>query len=78
MNIVEIYGPKNINNTRKVDVVVTCFFLDTAPVVFDYIETILHTLVPGGLWINLGPLLYHWEKDEDSNNDPRYEQSIEV
>jgi len=81
-DFVEIYGV-NSNTTddpsKHVDAVVTCFFLDTAPVVLDYIETIHHVLKPGGLWINLGPLLYHWEKDQDfGNNDPRYNQSIEV
>lgn len=43
------------------DAVATCFFIDTAPNVISYIETILHCLKPGGLWINLGPLLWHFE-----------------
>ena len=79
-DFVEIYGKKsNINDNNRVDAVVTCFFLDTAPIILDYIETIDHILKPGGVWINLGPLLYHWEKDQDyGNNDPRYNQSIEV
>ena len=42
------------------DVVVTCFFLDTARNVLDYIELIHQILKPGGHWINLGPLLYHF------------------
>jgi carnosine N-methyltransferase len=42
------------------DAVVTCFFIDTAPVVFDYIDLIWRILRPGGVWVNLGPLLYHW------------------
>ena len=41
------------------DCVVTCFFLDTASNVFDYIECIERILKTGGLWVNLGPLLYH-------------------
>lgn len=41
--------------------VVTCFFLDTAPNVINYIETIKHCLAPGGVWINVGPLLWHFE-----------------
>jgi len=79
-DFVEIYGKKsNINDDNRVDAVVTCFFLDTAPIILDYIETIDHVLKPGGIWINLGPLLYHWEKDQDyGNNDPRYNESIEV
>lgn len=34
--------------------VVTCFFLDTAPVVMEYMETIYHILQPGGIWTNIG------------------------
>ncbi|XP_018615531.1 carnosine N-methyltransferase isoform X1 [Scleropages formosus] len=43
------------------DCVTTCFFIDTAHNVIDYIETIWNILKPGGAWINLGPLLYHFE-----------------
>ncbi|XP_072521222.1 carnosine N-methyltransferase [Salminus brasiliensis] len=43
------------------DCVATCFFIDTAHNVIDYIETIWNILKPGGVWINLGPLLYHFE-----------------
>ena len=39
-------------------------------------------LRPGGYWINLGPLLYHWadvtDADGHAADDKRYEQSIEV
>lgn len=43
------------------DAVTTCFFIDTAPNVINYIETIKHCLKPGGLWTNAGPLLWHFE-----------------
>nr|XP_014349562.1 PREDICTED: carnosine N-methyltransferase isoform X1 [Latimeria chalumnae] len=43
------------------DCIATCFFIDTAHNVIDYIETIWNILKPGGIWINLGPLLYHFE-----------------
>ncbi|KAF2162166.1 hypothetical protein M409DRAFT_69373 [Zasmidium cellare ATCC 36951] len=43
------------------DAVATCFFIDTAPNVIHYIETIKTCLRPGGVWINLGPLLWHFE-----------------
>ena len=29
-----------------------------------YIETIYNILAPGGIWINHGPLLYHWMSSE--------------
>lgn len=42
------------------DCVVTCYFIDTAHNVIAYIENISKILKPGGYWINLGPLLYHF------------------
>jgi len=53
------------------DCVVTCFFLDTANNVIQFVEHIRNILKPGGRWINLGPLLYHYA-------DMPYEQSIEL
>ncbi|KAL1592340.1 hypothetical protein SLS60_011418 [Paraconiothyrium brasiliense] len=41
------------------DVVATVFFIDTAPNVIRYIEAVQNCLKPGGIWINLGPLLWH-------------------
>ncbi|XP_034025688.1 carnosine N-methyltransferase [Thalassophryne amazonica] len=43
------------------DCVATCFFIDTAHNVLEYVDTIWKILKPGGVWINLGPLLYHFE-----------------
>ena len=31
-----------------------------------YVEAIYKMLKPGGIWINLGPLLYHWVADMGS------------
>lgn len=47
------------------DCVATCYFIDTAHNVIDYVETIFKILKPGGYWINLGPLLYHFENFPD-------------
>ncbi|GAA5888340.1 hypothetical protein JCM5296_003293 [Sporobolomyces johnsonii] len=41
------------------DAIVTLFFIDTASNLLDYFETIWRLLVPGGIWINEGPLLYY-------------------
>ncbi|XP_061586828.1 carnosine N-methyltransferase [Cololabis saira] len=41
--------------------VATCFFIDTAHNVLEYLDTIWKILKPGGVWVNLGPLLYHFE-----------------
>jgi carnosine N-methyltransferase len=41
------------------DVVITCFFIDTAPNFLSYVRTVKHVLKPGGTWINIGPLLWN-------------------
>lgn len=46
--------------------------------VIDYVRVIHHMLRPGGVWINQGPLLYHWTTDSEGNHDDRYSRSIEV
>lgn len=46
---------------------VTCFFIDTAHNIVQYLETLWTVLRPGGLWVNIGPLLYHYaDSEEDS------------
>jgi carnosine N-methyltransferase len=46
------------------------------------VEAIERLLKPGGVWINLGPLLYHWATAPDARVEPgsdaRYGQSVEV
>jgi carnosine N-methyltransferase len=59
----EVYSRKN--EEKVWDCVVTCFFIDTAHSVIDYIECINKTLKIGGLWTNLGPLLYHYSDSAD-------------
>ncbi len=44
------------------NVVATCFFIDTAVNIISYLETIWNVLYPGGVWINYGPLLWHYEE----------------
>lgn len=46
---------------KQVDVVATVFFIDTSPNIFKTLESISQILVPGGYWINFGPLLWHYE-----------------
>ncbi|CAK7274971.1 hypothetical protein SEPCBS119000_006446 [Sporothrix epigloea] len=50
------------------DAVACAFFLDTAPNVIRYLETISHCLKPGGLLINVGPLLWHFENNPPGNH----------
>lgn len=39
--------------------VATCFFIDTATNIYEYILTIRNLLRVGGVWINLGPVQWH-------------------
>ncbi|KAJ7075566.1 N2227-domain-containing protein [Mycena belliarum] len=45
------------------DAVLTCFFIDTAKNVTSYLRTLHALLAPGGVWVNMGPLLWHWENN---------------
>ena len=49
-----------------VDGIVTCFFIDTAKNILLYIRTIANAVKPGGVWVNLGPLLYHYAEHSDA------------
>lgn len=53
----ELYDDEKYKD--KFDAVATVFFLDTAPNLIKYIQTIRNCLKPGGILINNGPLLYH-------------------
>ncbi|KAH0441653.1 hypothetical protein CcaCcLH18_01913 [Colletotrichum camelliae] len=50
------------------DAVATVFFLDTAPNLIRYLETIHHCLRPGGVLVNFGPLLWHFENNAPGNH----------
>ena len=70
-NFVEVYSGPDQANTF--DCVVTCFFIDTGHNILQYIETIRNVLRPGGIWINLGPLLYHFaDSTSEDSVEPSY------
>ncbi|KAG5913626.1 hypothetical protein E4U42_000964 [Claviceps africana] len=50
------------------DAVTSLFFLDTAPNLIRYLEVIRHCLRPGGILVNVGPLLWHFENQPPGNN----------
>jgi carnosine N-methyltransferase len=56
---IEVYSKKQ--EKQAWDAVTTCFFIDTAHNLARYLEVINHVLVMGGVWINVGPLLWHYE-----------------
>ncbi|KAJ3112406.1 hypothetical protein HDU96_004585 [Phlyctochytrium bullatum] len=58
-DFLEVYSQKD--QLGQWDAVVTCYFIDTAKNIIHYLETIANALAPGGYWINMGPLLYHFE-----------------
>ncbi|PHH74062.1 hypothetical protein CDD82_5120 [Ophiocordyceps australis] len=68
------------------DAVATVFFLDTAPNLVRYLEVVYHCLRPGGILINLGPLLWHFENqapghhghDEDVDGDHESHGSLGI
>ncbi|CAK5271691.1 unnamed protein product [Mycena citricolor] len=75
----EIYGADGHSpdepQAGQWDAILTCFFIDTAKNVVNYLRIIHKILAPGGVWINLGPLLWHWENN--STNDPSIELTLE-
>ncbi|KAM7270156.1 hypothetical protein ACFE04_029370 [Oxalis oulophora] len=74
-DFVEVYGdPCQVGAW---DAVVTCFFIDTAHNVVEYIEIISKILKDGGVWINLGPLLYHFADMYGQEDDMSIELSLE-
>ncbi|THV06270.1 N2227-domain-containing protein [Dendrothele bispora CBS 962.96] len=48
----------NGTGTGGYDILLTLFFIDTSPNILSTLSHIHHLLRPGGIWINLGPLLY--------------------
>ncbi|KAH9854552.1 N2227-domain-containing protein [Lenzites betulinus] len=74
----EIYGAEEGDDAESQvgqwDAVVTCFFIDTSKNIVNYLRIIHRILAPGGVWINLGPLLWHWENN--STNDPSIELTL--
>ena len=75
----------------KWDGVASCFFLDTASIVVEYLQTIHSMLREGGLLINFGPLLWHFSsssmrpgetresyRNRLSSLDSRYQDSIDM
>ncbi|KDQ56529.1 hypothetical protein JAAARDRAFT_194531 [Jaapia argillacea MUCL 33604] len=76
----EIYGAEDEDDelephSGQWDAIMTCFFIDTAKNIVNYLRILHRILAPGGVWINLGPLLWHFENN--STNDPSIELDLE-
>ncbi|KAG1348044.1 carnosine N-methyltransferase [Cocos nucifera] len=74
-DFVEVYNDES--QEAFWDAVVTCFFLDTAHNIVEYIEIISKLLKSGGVWINLGPLLYHFADSYSPDDEMSIELSLE-
>ncbi|XP_011500547.1 PREDICTED: UPF0586 protein C9orf41 isoform X2 [Ceratosolen solmsi marchali] len=73
-DFLEVYTEEN-----HWDCVATCFFIDCANNVVQFIETIYKILKPGGIWINLGPLLYHFsDMPMEESIEPSYSEVRDV
>lgn len=71
----EVYNDKSQEGAW--DAVVTCFFMDTAHNIVEYIEIISRILRDGGVWINFGPLLYHFADAYGTDDEMSIELSLE-
>ncbi|VFQ80714.1 unnamed protein product [Cuscuta campestris] len=74
-DFVEVYGDPSQEGSW--DAVVTCFFLDTAHNIVEYIDVISKILKDNGVWINLGPLLYHFADMYSLEDEMSIELSLE-
>lgn len=56
------YNPPRLHVARRScwECLLTCFFIDTAKDITEYIRLIKTLLTPGGAWVNIGPLLWHF------------------
>ncbi|TGO35130.1 hypothetical protein BHYA_0169g00100 [Botrytis hyacinthi] len=63
-----LYGDEE--RAESFDAVAAVFFLDTAPNIIRYLEAIRNCLKPGGILINMGPLLWHFENNPPGSSTP--------
>jgi N2227-like protein. len=56
-DFVEVYS--QLAFKAKYGALLTCFFIDTASNIMEYLLTIRNVLVSGGVWVNVGPLQWH-------------------
>ena len=74
-DFVEVYSREE--NTERFDSVVSLFFIDTAPDFVRYIEVVRIVLRVGGVWCNVGPLLWHFDGSGPSEEGQDGEEDSE-
>jgi carnosine N-methyltransferase len=57
--MISILSRRNVNKPSFNDLVA----LDTAPNIIRYVEAVKNCLRPGGIFVNVGPLLWHFENN---------------
>jgi len=72
----EIYSKREQEGTWGV--VVSCFFIDTAHNILQYLEIFSRCLELNGYLINLGPLLYHFEDQGDPSVEFTYSEIMRL
>lgn len=72
----------NSDSAEMFSSVVTAYFIDTSPNLFRYIQAVHNCLQPGGLWINVGPLLWHFDgrapHEEDNTATHKAENGVDA
>lgn len=66
-NFLDIYSTSEMRG--KYGSVVTCFFIDTASNIYEYLLVIRNILMDGGIWINVGPLQWHGNSKLNPSGD---------
>lgn len=76
-DFVQIYG--DISQQDCWDCVCSCFFIDCANNIVEFLEIIYRILKPGGIFINYGPLLYHFcDAPNELSIEPSYEDLRDI
>lgn len=76
-DFVQVYGDQSQHESW--DCVCSCFFIDCANNIVEFLEIIYKILRPGGIFINYGPLLYHYcDAPNELSIEPSYEDLREI
>jgi carnosine N-methyltransferase len=76
-DFLQVYGDSA--QESKWDCVCSCFFIDCANNIVEFLEIIHKILKPGGIFINLGPLLYHFcDVPNEFSIEPSYGDLKEI
>lgn len=76
-DFLDVYGTEG--NQNAWDCIATCFFIDCATNIVAFLERIYGCLKENGVWINLGPLLYHYaDLPDEKSIEPSYDFLISM